>query len=159
MRKRHKKQISSKARGLLARLAFVLFACRALIPVGYMPAPFSEGGPVVLCHGGMAGEFFRGFSEAQALSNADMHMVDHSTGMSSEHQHTDEHSDASHDAWDNCPVGTAFSAAAVPQEFALSLPEFGHDFGQAEPDAIIRIVSPSLYRARAPPAGFSRHSI
>lgn len=138
-------------RGTLARLAAVVLACRALIPVGYMPAPLGEGGPVVLCHGGLAGAFFRGLSQAQS-PNVHMHMADDSAGTSSDHGHSDLDPDASHEAWEHCPVGAAFSAAPLPQEFTFSLLDSEHDFGQAEPEAAVRAVFPSVYRARAPPA-------
>jgi hypothetical protein len=145
-------------RGTLVRLATALFAFRALIPVGFMPAPFSDGGPVVLCHGGVTGAFFRALHEAQASTDAHMHTADHSAATADGHRHRDADPDASHEAWEYCPVGAAFSATAVPQEFALSLLESGHSFEHPEPDAIIRIALFSSYRARAPPAGFSRHT-
>jgi hypothetical protein len=158
MRPNSKKQSRSKIRQSLVRFAAVVFVCRALIPVGFMPAPFGEGGPVVLCHGGLAGAFFRGLAEARS-TNAHSHMADHSAGMASEHPHADEEADATHDAWEHCPIGAAFSAAAAPQEFALALPETEQDFGQTAPVANIRTTVTSPYRARAPPAAFSLHSI
>jgi iron complex outermembrane recepter protein len=36
-------------------LALLGFACRAFVPVGYMPAAITDGGPIVLCHGGPVG--------------------------------------------------------------------------------------------------------
>jgi hypothetical protein len=97
MRPNRRGQSSSKIRQSLVRLAAVVFVCRALIPVGFMPAPFGEGGPVVICHGGLAGAFFRGLAQAQS-TNAHVHMADHSAGMSSEHHRSNEEADATHDA-------------------------------------------------------------
>jgi hypothetical protein len=157
MRPHHKKQSRLKFRASLASLAAVVLVCRALIPGGYMPAPLAEGGPVVLCHSGLAGAFVRALSEAQT-ANAHTHAADHSAGTSHEHQHSEDEPDTSHDAWEHCPVGAAFSAAPLSQEFALSLPEPDHELGQAEPAAVVRTVFSSPYRARAPPAVSSRQA-
>lgn len=44
------------------------FLARALVPVGLMPAPVSAGGPLVFCHGGAAGAFFRAIAAAPERS-------------------------------------------------------------------------------------------
>src|SRR5690606_2410301 len=46
-------------------LGLLGFLVRALVPVGLMPAPASAGGPLVFCHGGAAGAFFRALAATE----------------------------------------------------------------------------------------------
>ncbi len=76
----------STTRAWLIRVAVAIFACRALIPAGFMPAALAEGGPVVICHGGLVGEFFRGLAATGASPGTDMPEDAGTAGHSSGHQ-------------------------------------------------------------------------
>jgi len=129
-------------------LAIVAFGCRAVVPLGYMPAPFSEGGPFIPCHGVLAGGAF------QMLAS-----MPETSGATAGHEHAGAHHDGApddgsgvHDAWQHCPLGVAASSAAFAVEYTLELPELDHVFEHRD-DSVPAIVRfPSFYLARAPPA-------
>lgn len=140
----------------LLRLSLVGFACRALIPVGFMPAALDEGGPITICHGGMAGAFF------QALAARETEPRPHAAHHA-EHAHTDAHGivadeerasgdAAAHAAWERCAVGAAFAHAALPAQLDVALLGLDDVVERVEP----RVTPPSFvaapYRARAPPS-------
>lgn len=191
--------------GIAALLLFGVIA-RALIPAGFMPAALAAGGPFVVCHGGLAGEFFRqiaavqhdravvasgseaGRHEPAAGHNADdlrhalavpaehaahadhgAHAVHGAQGpvqdhagfdapasalAQADHDQQSDHSavdEASHEAWENCPIGAAFAAAVLSGDFDLPLLDFDHALESPEPALPARLSFVSSYRARAPP--------
>jgi hypothetical protein len=162
----------------LIGLAVLFFGIRAVVPVGYMPAPIAEGGPFALCQGTSAATLAM---LAMVEANHSMH---HGIGEPADHGghsghatgHTADLADqpgdpvgnqvdpagsqvdpagrpSGHDArWEHCPLGIGAADAAVG--FALSLPSFG-------PAAVSRYFSvPELlalepirrFQARGPPA-------
>lgn len=125
-------------RRLLTSGLALAFACRALVPVGFMPAPLDSGGPIVLCPGGAGGAIARFLSERAALEHA--------------HHPQHEHAPDSHDAWEYCPVGASLGAAALPTTVDLALPILEHVLEAVEPTRVIHRLLPRSYRARAPPA-------
>jgi hypothetical protein len=154
---------------------FVLLGvlCRALIPVGFMPAAIGAGGPVAVCHGGLAGEFFRQLSaqtgavavddtEAAHAGHALHDTVEHGAHASAVnpaaapdhggHTGDGDASDSAHEAWEHCPVGTAFGAIAIGAEFEFSLPVLRDTLEAVEPAELLSQPFVSSYRARAPPA-------
>ncbi len=77
-------------------MAYASLVCRLLVPVGYMPAPLSEGGPFVLCHGGYQGELVAYLS---------------SSGHAEHAGHAEDN--AVHDVWSYCPTGAASGSVAL----------------------------------------------
>jgi hypothetical protein len=120
----------------LFRLAIAAFLLRAVVPVGFMPAKLSDGGPFVLCPGGPGGI---------ALSS----LVDKHAGHG---QHAHDGESATHEAWEYCPVGAALAAIAPPSEPDLELPQFRHVLASAFAPAYTLAEIPAAYLARAPPA-------
>jgi hypothetical protein len=93
-----------QARELLVRAAFLAVACKALIPIGYMPAALADGSPVMLCpaYGAWA---------TQAMGS-----------MLDEHGDADEQG-SNPSPWQHCPLGALAAAAAFSSEFTFSLPD------------------------------------
>jgi hypothetical protein len=162
--------------------AFILIGVvgRALIPAGFMPAALAAGGPVVVCHGGLAGEFFRQVAVAQseraaehnaaALRDAQTSNAEHGPHAGhdahadqSAHADVDRHVDdgphpdhgdvdeARHEAWEHCPVGATFAAALLSGDLVLPLLDFDDVLESREPVLPVRAVLLASYRARAPP--------
>ena len=84
--------------------------CRALIPVGFMPAAFGAGGPVIICHGGLAGEFFRRL-EASRVTQAGIsapaagHNAQAASGSHGGHGTPDDHAGHGIHGGHGSPVG------------------------------------------------------
>src|SRR5690606_28419128 len=147
-------------RRILFRLALIGFLGRALVPAGFMPAPLSDGGPIRLCHGGLAGAPFSlleneraaeaGAHEQHAAAGVG-HDAHHASHASGERDAAAEGERAAHDGWDRCPVGAAFAFAFIVADVPLAEPV------QAEPVAVdetATLVVRELaegYLARAPP--------
>lgn len=135
-------------RHVLVKLALIGFLCRALVPAGFMPAPIADGGPIRFCHGGAAGALLTALlSQRSSLAEEHAHAGDHGHG-----QHEDDHRDhVKHEAWDRCPVGTAFAFAALTADFSLPLLSLEHDFEPVVAGPPVAGVVLAHYRARAPP--------
>ena len=113
-----------------------IFACRALVPVGFMPAPISAGGPIVICPGGAGGALLR-------------HLAAHRDQSDSDHRH--EHAPGGHDAWAYCPVGASLAAAALLTVVHFQLPAHSPVLEATEPAQVLPRFVIARYRARAPP--------
>lgn len=134
------------------RLALGIFLVRALIPVGFMPAPLDAGGPFTVCHGGLAGALFEAVSVPP--------MADHSAAM--HHEHAPEpgaEPNPAHDGWEHCPFGAASGSAPLGQDFRLELLSLNDQLAGSQPADSIPVAVVSSYRARAPPSGISRRLI
>jgi len=183
-----------RRRSGVASIVLAGIVCRALIPAGFMPAAIADGGPVAVCHGGIAGEFFRRLSaahnaagqrEAQSAQHghgADVARVVHAghgapagaelhTGHDghdghaaaaaqdspaaheslADHEPHEDSAGAAHEAWEHCPVGASFAAAAVSAEFSIALLDLDHVFLHTEPALPAPVAPVFSYRARAPP--------
>ena len=126
-------------RRYLLGLAFLAFACRAVVPTGFMPASLDAGGPIILCPGGSAGAIVRFLS-------------DRSAGKHASHTHHDHDSD-DYEAWEYCPVGASLSTAALTTAINdVSLPALEHVLEAIEPAKLTPRPSSKPYRARAPPS-------
>jgi len=130
-------------------LAIVAFGCRAVVPLGYMPAPLSEGGPFIPCNGVLAGGAFRVLASMPGTSTESAH---HEHAGGAHHDSAREDGSGAHEAWQHCPLGVAASSAALAAEYALSLPELGHVFDYPDDSLPLIVRFPSFYLARAPPA-------
>jgi len=137
---------------VLIRLALLAVACRALVPVGYMPAALSDGGPVKVCHGGLAGAFFAALAEQRATTGSH---AGHGEGAEHGHAHSPgSHGDqapAGHEAWEHCPVGTVFAHAALTSDIAITIASPAQSFEPIAPTRTHQTVFTGSYRARAPP--------
>ena len=107
---------------------FVVFATKALIPIGYMPSAISDGSPVKLCDGGLHG------------------------GRHAGHNSDDEHGSSHQELqWKYCALGALAAAGAIPVEFDLNLGDPGSDY------ILFRYIPQSAaapifgFRSRAPP--------
>jgi hypothetical protein len=145
------------------RLALGLFLCRALIPVGFMPAPLDSGAPFMICHGGPAGAFFEALAAHRAVAGIPEHTNHHvadTSGHMPEHTGSHQHDNApdtgddpsqAQDGWEHCPLGVAAGAAALAHDAALHLLSLDHDLAAAEPAGAYAAPFFSSYQARAPP--------
>ena len=59
-----------RLRSALQAFALAAFACRAIVPIGYMPAPLDAGGPFLPCHGTSAGVLLRMLGSPDAEADA-----------------------------------------------------------------------------------------
>lgn len=144
----------------VAKLVVLGLLCRALIPAGFMPAAIGAGGPVAVCHGGLAGEFFRRLDASRdgepAASAVAVGHGAHATHAS----HPDADPDAAvgqapaadHEGWEHCPFGTAFGAALLAGDAAPELPTLAQAFEAIESAFPVPYRPVSSYRARAPPS-------
>jgi hypothetical protein len=151
-------------RGALLLLAFGGFLLRALIPAGFMPAPIGEGGPVVVCHAGLAGQMFARLAASRDGVGADHAGAHAAQGEHSAHAGHIDHasadvaadrdvlSDPAHEAWEQCPFGAAFGAALLASNFSPDLLALEHSLEIVEPSQPTAVRPISLYRARAPPS-------
>lgn len=123
-----RRYLKSAKRALIVA-AYIAFTCKAVVPIGYMPASLAEGAPFQLC---------------DAVLGAPL--VPH--GHHSDHDHDKKESAQ----WKHCPLGALAGAAAVSLEFRLHF-----SWATQEPfvlsaarshESIVR----AGYRSRAPPA-------
>ena len=131
------------------RIAFALFLLRAVVPVGYMPAPLSEGGPFVLCHGASAPTL------RLIEAHAGMHHAMHDGAKHDGATHADPSGspgDGHDERWDHCPLGVGGSDLALaPQGLSLPAPDALIDLARVEPTLAASRARTDLYLARAPP--------
>jgi hypothetical protein len=140
-----------RPRARFLRLTLAGFVCRALIPLGFMPASLADGGPVVVCHGGAAGAFFEALAEARHAGGGHVHDAGGADHADHGSHAPDDAAGADHTGWERCPVGAAYAGAPLSHEFSLSLLSLAHVYAQAEPAAAPTVTTVSPYRARAPP--------
>jgi len=145
---------TSALRSVCLRLALAGFLVRALIPVGFMPAPFGADGPIMICHGGISGAFFQLLDAQSAASQSDatlMRMAEHSPAAHHEKTSAPVGHDEHQVGWDQCPTGVTTSSAAVAHVFSLDLLALSHVCADSEPLFGIAVAPTDSYRARAPP--------
>jgi hypothetical protein len=135
----------SRLPGRIGRAVVALYALRALVPVGYMPASIGDGGPFVLCADQSAATL--------TLLESQFGGMAHSPGAFDHHSNPDDSPSGSHDndSWERC----FFAPGSQHADVAPNDP--------ASPAATPLLVERSftepqgaglraLYRARAPPA-------
>jgi hypothetical protein len=124
-----------------AWLVWATFACRALTPLGYMPASITDGGPFVLCPGGAQAELVQYFDSKHGHHAHGGHH--HDAGGSSHDQHRDG---------SECPIGASF-ATAIPAtllEFAVLQPQAAQPVLLTDAPAVS--APETRYQSRAPPS-------
>jgi len=120
---------------ILTRRALILttylaFACRLMIPAGYMPAALGEGGPVTLCPMGLPAGL----------------LPEHSG-----HHHDGGESRGADLLWEYCPVGALADTASTVPHIVFHLPVFQEVRpGELEPTSVVSRPLPG-FRSRAPP--------
>lgn len=140
---------------------FALFALRAIVPIGYMPASIADGGPFALCHGKSAATLALFVAHDTAQGAGQIHGAGEAHGSAdshgqdaTQHETDDPFSDpaSGHDQrWEECElgIGSAGAAMAPVMPSVLVAPA-------AVPVDSIEATLPArfratLYRARAPP--------
>jgi hypothetical protein len=126
-------------RAVLLGFACLGFACRLVVPAGYMPAPLAEGAWIRVCPAGRGGEFF--------VPPATDHAGHAHRG---EHTPADDHAGHGFSA-EYCPTGSLFSTAGAVSTFALSLDHPGSAAPAEGGFAAVTAPPPLPYRSRAPP--------
>ena len=122
-----------------AWLGYASFACKILVPIGYMPAALDEGGPFVLCPGGYQGELVRYLSG---------HQPGH--GASGSHDAAAaEH--GPNDGSSNCSLGTTLGAVAPDVSSSIPLALVRAGVPAASADARVVAAPATRYHSRAPP--------
>lgn len=122
-------------------LVWATFACRALTPLGYMPAAAAEGGPFILCPSGSQAELVQ-YLESRRTNAG--HAGHHHHGGGADHE---RHGDGS-----ECPIGASF-AAAVPTTLAAI-----DTLAPRAEAPLLPVVAPIVsaaqtrYHSRAPPS-------
>jgi hypothetical protein len=123
---------------ILLALAWLAVSARLLIPIGYMPAPISDGG-LMFCPDGIVA--------AKPLDGP--HRNGHDHGSHDENP-AEEH--GSEIDWNQCPYGALAKSAPVTFELAYSI-ESLRPAALPVPATRLRIHAPTgAFRARAPPA-------
>lgn len=136
------KAISRTARRNLIGLLWLGLALRVLIPVGYMPAPFSEGGPIVLCPDGLPAGLFAAMDDRLSVRH-------HAGSANGAHGH-----DTSADQpnpWDSCEFGGTPGVFLPVSDYLVPLSEPGHERPESNPQGVVPVLFTSSYQARAPP--------
>jgi len=129
--------MSFRYRRITFGLLLAAFACRALVPAGFMPAPLSAGGPIVVCPGGLGGAVLTRLARHASPEHA----------KHGQHEHPSE----GYDAWEFCPQGASFAAAAPAAVVDFEPPVLAQVLEAAEPPAFLPRLIVTRYRARAPP--------
>lgn len=150
--------------GLLSLLVLSL-SVRVMVPAGFMPASLASGGPYVICPKGLP-NFAAVVSQGAGQSEKDGHEHGHENGHAlhgkhhsaqgnvapvdhSNHEEALSHSDP---GVQFCPVGSVFSAVAVPAvEALLLLAWIPASYLRTESRPTWYSQSPNLYFARGPP--------
>jgi hypothetical protein len=141
------------------RLVLGGFLLRALIPVGFMPAPLASGGPIMLCHGGLAGAFFQTLTESARNSAVLGYTADHSAinqHARPDHPAGTDEPTQEHSGWEHCPTGATASAAAMAHGFAFTLLALSHRQPDPKSQFGTQVPPISPYQARAPPPSLAR---
>ena len=142
--------IARRTRLALIWLGYLGLACRVLVPAGYMPAPLGQGGPVILCHGGIAGQFLASLQTEP--TEPDHHAHAHGEAASGAHDGASHDDSGQHEAWELCPIGSALAAAALTAEFDLQTVTLSEPAPAVEPVAFATTLLARSYWARAPPS-------
>jgi hypothetical protein len=152
----------------IVRLVLGLFLIRALIPIGFMPAPLESGGPIMICHGGVAGASFDALSTHRASTSMSSEsstqnaatkpdIAERSVEMHHAHPaQPDETPDGTHDGWERCSLGTAAGTAALVPDYAFDLLSLDHAYVDAQAAIAFPVALLPSYQARAPPSHISR---
>lgn len=124
-----------RARRHLIGLVLLGLAVRVIMPAGYMPAPIGEGGPFVLCPGGLSG--------AQYFLADD---GEHADG----HEHDPDDARQAN-AWAFCPLGAVFGSAVLVTDLVAAVPSPLTFVPAADPQSVEISTAIRTTRVRGPP--------
>lgn len=170
------KTFSNRSRLRLISLIFLGLSVRVLTPAGYMPASLAEGGPFVLCPGGLSGAVYflppdraaDGDYEALGQTSGLHHgahaqslLVDFGVqdqGMHGGHgdhgpsaQGDDQHGGHEASIWEFCPFGAVFGSSGLTADVApADLLDASRYLADISND-VFTSLTVRTYRARAPP--------
>lgn len=122
-------------------LAWTAFACRAVTPLGYMPAAIGDGGPFILCPSGSQAEIVQFLDASRGQSH---HAGHHHDAAGGDH---DQHSDGS-----ECPIGASFATAIPATLLDLDTPAPPVTQPASTVDAPAAAIAAPRYHSRAPPS-------
>lgn len=140
----------------LLPVALIGFTVRAVVPLGFMPAPLDQGGPFVPCHGTAAGAMLLSLahhaSHNEPTRGHQHHRSpDHTDHLSHSRQDPSGEPTGAHEAWEHCPLGAAAAHAALAQELVFNIAQYAHGFERPEPTTSTYAPRARSYLARAPP--------
>jgi hypothetical protein len=116
-----------------------------------MPAPIAEGGPIILCHGGLSGKVFATLKQEHHGHHSPAH-----TGAAANTEDGSSTGDnGQHEAWELCPVGATLKASALTAEFSVQILYLSHPAPTSEAFVAIPATIARTYWARAPPDIYS----
>lgn len=133
-------------------LAWAAFACRALTPLGYMPATIGDGGPFALCPSGSQAELVQylqsrsGHAHHADNNHGASHGASHGAGHGSGDASHDQHQDGS-----GCPIGASFAVAVPVTLLDLYIPAPTVTPSALPVDAPVATAPALRYLSRAPP--------
>ncbi|MDH4108135.1 MAG: hypothetical protein OEW35_07445 [Gammaproteobacteria bacterium] len=122
-------------------IAWASFACRVLVPVGYMPAALADGGPFVLCPGGYQAELLQYLDSAPGDAR---HAAGHGAHAAGDH--------AAHAERSDCSIGATFAAVAPTASLPLAMPAPQIVPPLAPAERLTASTTRARYHSRAPPA-------
>lgn len=105
-----------------------------------MPAPISEGGPIVLCPTGIP----IGLLDITGSRTLSYHEKHAGSG--------DEHDGGEHSAWKACAFGAISGAFLLDSEYLIPLSPYEHAPPRDNPQSVTSSLLVASYQARAPPA-------
>ena len=162
---RARKNLRRMLRGSLA----LALAAKFLVPVGYMPSAFADGGPITLCNA-LPGIATAESPHADPVTQADAadaapsaHAHPSSDGEHAAHAaadpsdaaaaggHDHDSPSASHHDWERCSLGGLASLAAMAGDWHFALPHPGAERIIVEHGATIGRETRVAFRSRAPP--------
>jgi hypothetical protein len=142
-----------RSRNRIGWSVFALFLARAVVPVGYMPAALSEGGPIALCHGVGAAtiELIESLDAGHPKSHAET-----AHGNAVRHMgHTPDEPgpppSGHHDRWEHCPLGAGSTDLPVAPAVEFAVAPIAAAPARETGMASLPTRHVSRYFARAPP--------
>jgi hypothetical protein len=111
----------------MAVITYAALACKFLIPVGYMPAPISDGWPVRMCQAGLPKS-----------------LLSHET----DHLGQDETNEL---RWDSCSLGALYASAVIADSQIPHVPYPGSAPALTTAAGVCIETTASVFHCRAPP--------
>lgn len=133
---------ASRLKRLLLGVAYVAFACKLLIPAGYMPAALGAGSLLALCPG-----------------NLPVGLLDRAGGRGPHggpggHDHHGDDDAGEHDGaavWEHCSLGALAATPALASACVVAVTDAAPPSIATTAPLVTPNVRPLEFRARAPP--------
>jgi hypothetical protein len=138
-------------------LAVFAVTAKLLVPVGYMPAAFADGGPIMLCGSGLPAGFVTQHAQVEAGHDhaEPAHIHDAAVHETATHETpnaaTDESPASDHPEWERCSLGGLAGLAAITYEWDFDL--LAGAYRSISQPKTLSVTSGSVlgFRSRAPP--------